>query len=199
MKKVLFVFSFVAASIAASAQSTQFGVKGGLNIANLKATVSGMSVSAQSKLGANGGFFANIPVSENFRIQPEALFSMEGSKVEFMGEKATTNLTYVNIPVMAQYTASGFYGETGPQLGLLVAAKDKADGQSEDSKDAYESINLSWGVGAGYKLTNGLGFGVRYNLGLSNIAKTESSEDASVKSNVFQIGLSFTFGGGAKK
>ena len=195
MKKVLFAFAFVAASFAATAQSTQFGVKAGLNIANLKASASGISFSMQSKMGAHGGLFANIPVSTNFRIQPEAVFSMEGSELEIMDEKATSSLSYLNIPVMLQYTASGFYGETGPQLGLLLAAKDKANGESMDSKEAYETINLSWGVGAGYRMTNGLGFGARYNFGLSNIAKTEANDEATVKSNVFQIGLSFTFGG----
>jgi opacity protein-like surface antigen len=72
----------------------------------------------------------------------------------------------------------------------------KADG--EDVKEDLETMNFSWAIGAGYKLSNGLGFGARYNLGLSNIAKTDDSGEGKVKSNVIQIGLTYTFGGSAK-
>ncbi|HZH66836.1 MAG TPA: porin family protein [Flavisolibacter sp.] len=196
MKKILFVFSIVAASVAANAQ-TAFGVKAGANIANLKFSGGGVSESLDSKIGFHAGGFVNIPVSSNFRIQPEALFSMEGAKNK--EDNSKVNLSYINIPVMFQYSASGFYGETGPQLGLLMSAKAKEDGEEEDVKDQLETTNLSWAIGAGYKLSNGLGFGARYNLGLSNIGKSEDGEEGKLKSNVIQIGLTYTFGGSAKK
>lgn len=194
MKKVLFVFAIAAASFAANAQTT-FGVKAGANLANLKVSSSGFNLSFDSKIGLNAGGFATIPVASNINIQPEAVFSMEGAESE--GTKF--NLNYVNVPVLFQYHSSGFYGETGPQLGLLMSAKATEDGDTEDMKEAFETINLSWAIGAGYRLSNGLGFNARYNLGLSNISKTEDSDEGTLKSNVFQFGLTFTFGGGAKK
>ena len=189
MKKVFFAFAFVAASFAVNAQTT-FGLKAGANLANLKFSGGGLSINADSKFGLHAGAFATIPASSNINIQPEAVFSMEGA--EFGGEKI--NLSYVNVPVLFQYHSSGFFGETGPQLGLLMAAKS----DDEDIKESFETINLSWAVGAGYRLANGLGFNARYNLGLSNIAKTEDGDEGSVKSNVFQFGLSFSFGGAKK-
>jgi hypothetical protein len=194
MKKVFLAFAIVAASFAANAQTT-FGVKAGANLANLKASGSGISFSFENKVGLNAGGFATIPVASNINIQPEVVFSMEGAK--FMDSKI--NLSYVNVPVLFQYQSSGFFGETGPQLGLLLAAKEDDGDESVDVKEGYETINLSWAIGAGYRLSNGLGFNARYNLGLSNIAKTEDSEEGTLKSNVFQFGLTFSFGGSAKK
>ncbi|HVF80800.1 MAG TPA: porin family protein [Flavisolibacter sp.] len=195
MKKSILALAIVAISLGATAQTT-FGLKAGANLANLKFSGGGVSESLDSKIGFHAGGFANIPVSTNFRIQPEAVFSMEGAKDK--EDDSKINLSYINIPVMFQYTASGFYGETGPQLGLLMSAKAKSDGDEEDVKDQLETVNLSWAIGAGYKLSNGLGFGVRYNLGLSNIAKPEDSDEGKAKTSVFQIGLTYSFGGSSK-
>lgn len=194
MKKVLFVFVLAAGSLAANAQAT-FGFKAGANLANIKITGDGVSESFDSKIGFHAGAFATIPVASSINVQPEAVFSMEGAKSG--GDKL--NLTYINVPVMFQYHSQGFIGETGPQLGLLMSAKSKEEGvsESEDIKEEFETINLSWAVGAGYRLANGLGFHARYNLGLSNLAK--DSDDGKAKSNVFQFGLSFALGGSGKK
>ena len=194
MKKVLFVFAVVAASFAADAQ-TVFGLKAGVNAANLKFKMGSTSLSYDTKIGAHVGGFANTPVSTNFRFQPEVLFSMEGAKFE----GASLNLNYINVPLMFQYAASGFHGETGPQVGFLMSAKGEEDGVSEDVKESFKSTAFSWGVGAGYTLANGLGFNARYNFGLSNIGEAEDDEDDfSIKSNVFQFGLSFALGGASK-
>jgi len=187
-KLVLTLSAIVAISAAANAQP-RFGLKAGANFANLKASGDGVSMTFDSKVGLNAGAFVSLPLSGNISIQPEAVLSMEGAKVE--DEKI--ELTYINVPVLFQYNTSGFAIETGPQLGLLMSAK----AAGEDFKDDMESINLSWAIGAGYRLPSGLGFNARYNLGLSNIAKTEDDDEGKLKSNVFQVGISFTFGGGA--
>ena len=188
MKKVIFVAAFAVAGFVSQAQTT-FGIKAGLTIANLTGDdADGFS----SKAGGYGGAFANIPVSTMFSVQPEVLFSMEGAK--FDGGKL--NLNYINIPVMLQYHSSGFVGELGPQIGILASAKQKIDGVGDsDAKDFLKSSSFAINFGAGYKLDNGFGFGVRYSLGLSNIAK---ESDASIKTSVFSVGLSYAFGGSAK-
>ena len=108
----------------------------------------------------NGGALVNIPVSSQFSVQPEVVYSSEGAKAT--GGKISLN--YVNIPVLFQYNNSGFYGELGPQLGILTSAKAKPDdGDDTDIKDVLKSTNFSLAIGAGYKLTNRLGFGARYN------------------------------------
>jgi len=70
---------------------------------------------------------------------------------------------------------------------------------SVDAKDGFKKINFSWGLGAGYKLSNGLGIGARYNLGLANIADnsdSEPGESGNIKLGGFHVGLFYTFGAG---
>ena len=185
MKKVFLAAAIVTLGIAANAQTT-FGVKAGLNIANLTGDTEGLNTSSLTSF--NAGAFANIPVSSQFSVQPEVLYSGEGAKAT--GGKLALN--YVNIPVLFQYNNSGFYGELGPQLGILTSAKAKPDdGDDTDIKDVLKSTNFSLAFGAGYKLAGGLGFGVRYNLGLSNIA---DSDEGTLKSNTFAVGVSYAFG-----
>ena len=106
------------------------------------------------------------------------------------------NQSYLNIPVLAKYQhSSGLYGETGPQLGFLLAANVKSGGTSQDVKSSYKSTDFSWAFGVGYKIPLiGAGIDARYNLGLSNIA-AEQVNGYSVKNSVFQIGVFYLFGG----
>ena len=183
MKKLFLVAAITAIGFAANAQ-VAFGVKAGLNLSNLK----GDGESLDSKAGFNAGGFATIPVSSMFAVQPEILFSVEGAKQD----EIKYNLNYINIPVMFQYRNSGFIGELGPQIGILASAKAKLDDETADIKDGFKSTNFALVIGAGYQLTNGLGFGVRYNLGLSSIAE---DSDAEIKTSTFSVGASFSFGG----
>ena len=106
-------------------------------------------------------------------------------------------MNYLNLPLLVQYNASGFFAETGPQVGLLLSAKNKTeyDGQEEetDVKDDMNSTSFAWAIGLGYRMPAGLGIGARYNLGLSNLAK-DAEDDYKIKSNVIQISLSYTLG-----
>jgi hypothetical protein len=197
MKKVILGFAFIAVVASVKAQDAAsgpaFGVKAGANFSNLKATMGDESESGDMKVGFHVGGFVNVPIGETFAFQPEVVFSQEGSKSEILGTDVNTNLSYINVPLLIQYRASGFFAETGPQLGFLIGAKLKADDEDEDIKDQLETFNFSWGVGVGYQLTSGFGFGARYNFGLSNIAK-EGDDDNKLKASTIQVGIFKTFG-----
>ena len=199
MKKMFLVFAFAASVVAAKAQSTgaSFGVKAGLNLSNLHYKFGDESDNADTKAGFHVGAYASVPLASSLSFNPELVFSQEGAKSEEDGEKSTAKLNYLNLPLLVQYNASGFFAETGPQVGLLLSAKNKFefDGQEEetDVKDDMNSTSFAWAIGAGFRTTSGFGVGARYNLGLSNLAK-DSDDDYKVKSNVIQISLSYTLG-----
>jgi hypothetical protein len=194
MKKLLVVFAAVALVSTANAQSTiKFGAKAGGNLS----TFSGDDIDdAKSKFGFHVGGIVNIPVSSMFSVNPEVLFSVEGAKQENDPDDINYNLGFLNIPVLLQYNNPvGFYAETGPQIGFLMSAKAKSGDEDGDIKDLFKSTNFSWAVGAGFKAKSGFGFGVRYALGLGNIA---DAEDADVKQNNLSFGVFYMFGGSKK-
>lgn len=194
MKKTFLILAFSGAFLATKAQDIKYGVKAGLNLANVAGDVEGNKM----KIGFNAGGFARISVTETISFQPELLLSTQGAKekgsyagVSYEGKN---NLTYLNIPLLAQYnTTSGFYGETGPQFGFLVSAKAKSDGEKVDIKDNLKTLDLSWAFGVGYLTQSNVGVNVRYNLGLSNIADAKGS-DAKMRNSVFQAGVFYVLG-----
>src|SRR5687768_2381617 len=103
MKKITLSIIAVLAFGFTNAQETKFGVKAGVNFANL----SGDDVFGDNstKIGFNVGGFAEIKLSEKFAIQPEILYSTQGTKSEIEGvdDDIFLNLSYLNVPVMARY------------------------------------------------------------------------------------------------
>lgn len=189
MKKLLLLF-VCAASFAGAQAQANFGLKAGLNIASFTGDVEDV----KSKIGFNVGGFAELPLASAFSLRPEVVFSSQGAKAEGEGEDVSLNLGYLNVPVLGKWTSeSGFFAETGPQVGFLLNAKVKADNVDVDMKDYYKSIDFSWAFGIGYEFAPNLGVNGRYNLGLSNIA-AESEGEGSIKNSVIQVGLFYKFG-----
>jgi len=160
---------------AQSNNSTVIGIKGGLNLAKIKNTDS------KNKLGMTVGMFAEFKMSEKFSIQPELLYSRQGAKIG----SDKLKLSYINLPVLAKfYPISKISIEAGPQFGYLIS---KSGGTL--SKSNYKKIDLSAVVGLNYQISNKIGIGARYNLGLKDITKTSGKH----KNSVFQFLLSYKF------
>jgi hypothetical protein len=168
-----------------SAQSVNIGTKIGLN----SYTINNDNNSGfDSKLGLHVGLLGHIHLDEQFALQPEIVYSMQGAK----SGNTNFNLDYINVPVLVQYMFdNGFRLQAGPQLGFLINAKAENNNSSADVKDDFKSIDAGLSFGVGYIHTpTSLGFDARYNLGLSDI-----SESSSVQSNSrgFQIGIFYLF------
>src|SRR5215203_1575353 len=123
MKKISLLTLMVIAGFVVSAQNINFGLKGGLNLATIDSKETN---DIKSRLGFHAGLFANIPVSSQIAVQPEAVYSSQGAKYTELGIEHSLALNYVNIPVMVQaMVGRGFYAEVGPQLGILTGTADK--------------------------------------------------------------------------
>ena len=187
-KKVLLTVAAVMAFGLMNAQEVKYGAKAGLNMSNFGGDAEGTDM----KVGYQVGGFAEIKVSDKFAVQPELLFSNLGTKVDFSGTTVTENLNYIVVPVMAKYfAAEKFSIEAGPQIGFLMSAKAKADGESVDIKDEFNSTDFGLNVGFGYDFTENIGVGLRYTAGLSNIAK--DSGDFKVNNTNIALTVGYKF------
>ncbi|MGF6846928.1 hypothetical protein QFZ51_002163 [Chitinophaga sp. W3I9] len=191
MKK--FILSGVLAigtMLAVQAQNVKFGVKGGLNISKLTDTDGSKTLA-----GFHAGGLVNIGLNESWAIQPEVLYSAQGTKAEksvlWLTTSNTVKVNYINVPVMVQYSiVPEFYLEAGPQVGFLTAAKVKSGDVTVDIKDDMQSVDFGLGFGFGYKFDMGLGISGRYNFGLTNVYDSDKVDS---KNSVAQIGVFYTF------
>lgn len=193
MKRIILAAIAVMVFGFANAQKTRFGVKGGLNISTV---VGGDVDNTKSLIGFHVGGLAEIHVVEKFFIQPELLYSAQGTKVDGpLGTDADLKLNYLNIPVLAKYyfVENKFSVEAGPQLGILLSAK--ANGN--DIKDLTRSTDFGFNLGAGYNFTENFSVGIRYTIGLSplsdkDIDNTEDYYDSAKNSNL-ALSLAYKF------
>lgn len=193
MKKIILSLVILTTTFFVSQAQVNVGVKGGIGMFNFSGDD---AEDFKSKIGPMGGVYAAIPLGETFAVAPELQFSGQGAKMEVSSIKVNYNLNYLNIPVMFQYrNPSGFVAETGPQIGFLMSAKAKMDGEEEDVKDSFKGNAFSWGVGLGYKSSMGVGIAARYNINLNSIVDDDEGESVDVKNSGFQIGVFFEFGG----
>src|SRR5689334_22226541 len=171
MKKTILTLMLAGAAMCSFAQA-QFsaGLKGGLNFANLD--VSNLEGTYNNRTGYHIGAFTLFKFTK-IGIQPEIVFSEQGSKVKISGSDIESNFSYVNIPVILKlYTVAGINLQAGPQWGFLTSAKF----DDENIKDNLKSTDFGLALGAGWDLPFGLTIDGRYNLGLKNVSD-ESAYD----------------------
>ena len=181
MKNKLYPFLLLVLSftLITSAQDVRFGPKAGFNLAKLGGDA---IYSYDLKPGFHLGGALEIPVSDTFYVQPEALISLQGSGGFFQDD---LNLWYLNVPVMGKLRIfDEVYVEAGPQLGFLIS--DNLEGNyfgGEPNVDQNSNgIDFGLGVGAGYRLDDNFYFQLRFNAGMIN-----SIKDIKSKNRVLQI------------
>ncbi|GAB1445576.1 porin family protein [Flammeovirgaceae bacterium] len=197
MKKIVLLICLVGAfgfSQNAQAQA-QFalGLKGGLNIA--KFDISQGTSNIDNRTGYHGGAFALFKFAK-FGIQPEVIFSKQGSDFKVSTDSYEANFDYINIPIILKlYLVAGLNIQAGPQFGFLTTSKIKSTvsgiKSTEDVKDQLnKKSDTSIALGAGWDLPFGLTLDARYNLGLSEF-KLDNGPD--IKNKVIQISLGYKF------
>jgi hypothetical protein len=196
MKKLILFATLAIFVIANSNAQINFGAKAGVNFA----TITGDMVdSFNSRTAFHVGFVAEIVISETFSFQPELLYSAQGadySEEGFEDFEGTVKLDYLNVPLMAKfYVGEGFSVEAGPQIGLLLSAKDDYGDGEDDIKEYVKGTDFGVNLGVGYKMEGGLNFSARYNLGLSNDLDVDDfeAEGAEYKNSVIQVSVGYFF------
>lgn len=184
MKKsvLIFVTIFFYGSYLIAQVKPVFGIKSGINISILSASVNN---EPSSRTGFSLGVYMRKPLSADFYFRPELYYSQQGQKNDYrildngpsIG-KTTSVLNYINAPLLFEYGRK-FTVHFGPQPGVLVAASEKGEFDGErmnvNMKNFHQSFDLSIALGFGVAASDRIHFGGRLNLGLSN-ANTEDYE-----------------------
>jgi len=154
-----------------------------LRLLTINASVGGSTItdSPSWKFGLAGSAGAGIclaQINESMVLSGEANLSLQGARWEDYGYSGRTNLLYFNVPVLLRYqTKSGFFGEAGIQPGLLLSAKDKYEGHSDNYMDHMNKLDLSIPFGAGYMFNENLGVSLRVTPGINDISKDTDDKD----------------------
>lgn len=194
MKKVLLISILVALTLS-SCICHNLGLKAGVNVASINGDESD---NFDARTGMYFGGFAELCITNEFAIQPEILYSMQGVNYsQSDGYEGTLKLDYLNLPIMAKIKiVDELYIQAGPQIGFLLSATDEFKSTevsgNDDIIDELNIIDFGANLGLGYQFESGLNFGARYNLGISNINNV-SGNDFKNQNGVFQFSVGFRF------
>jgi len=201
----MFVMAFSLAQAQDDKPAPKFGIKGGINLSNLYAGDVG---DENLKVGLNLGLMAKMPINNGFAIQPEVIYSSQGSRINYnnsiLGKgEYRFNLNYVQVPVLAVVNIGEYFNiHVGPYISFLTSANIKeleSDGDIDDIRDLdvddFNRVDYGFAGGVAFE-TKGFTAGARYNYGLKEVGKsgTISGEATDNMKNSFgTVYVGFTF------
>ncbi|RYU80113.1 porin family protein [Hymenobacter persicinus] len=185
----------------------QLGVKAGINAAVLDGKINQRT---DYKVYYHAGLFYEIPVVGPVSVQPELLYSLQGTETKSDFENYDTKLHYLTLPLLAKVHVGPLFVEGGPQFGVLLTARDagtmlvSAPGTtaqygstSRQVEDNYKKGDFSLCAGAGVKL-GGFLVGGRFNAGINDINDVKNVSgvnDPKLHNRVFQAYVAVQLGG----
>jgi hypothetical protein len=204
MKRSIFVLLALVLGFSTVAQAQRRG-RGGSDVslglkagASLINTTGPDAVANDYRFGFHGGVFANIGLTSLFAFQPELLYSQKGGDYRNTTD-ASLRLHYIDVPLAFHVNSGGLFFEAGPQVGFLIAAKSQGGSTSTDVKPSLNTVDFGYLFGLGYQLKEGLGVGLRYNGGFTNVPRATTYGSTTVqrreRNGAFQLYLTYSFNG----
>lgn len=217
MKKLLLVFACAISALTMSAQrassssssffSTEkadggvlFGIRAGINFANLSFKEDGYSYSTDSRTTFHVGVIADIPLMQSLYVQTGLFLQNKGAKEEGDGYKTTLKPMYLQIPVLASYRydfsdALQLQVNVGPYFAYGIGGKwkEEEDGESYEVDffdDGIKRFDCGLQVGGGLTFAQHYYLGVAYEFGFTNIA---DESEMKIKNNNLMISLGYNF------
>jgi len=179
-----------------SQASVAVGIKGGANFSKIDPNAGTSNI--DNATGFHAGAFALVKVAM-IGIQPEVLFSRQGSSFEFDSKDYEANFDYINVPILLKfYLPLGLNIQAGPQFGFLTVADLKTTATGTTTQDDVKKLfsdksDLAVAIGAGWDLPFGLTVDARYNIGLSDMSFTPNGASSQVefKNKVIQLSVGY--------
>ena len=193
----------------------QFGIKAGVNFANV---TNASDVSASNNTGFVAGIFLAPPSKGILSSRTELLFSRQGYSYATNTNTGNVDLDYILLPQLMSINITKFFSiQVGAQMAFLINAKADSSTSSGSSSpysgimDYYNKFDYGFAGGIEVHPFKGLLVGARYNISLGNLYKDPSSYEmnggqapsfipqVNVKNNVFQLFAGWIFGNSSSK
>lgn len=205
MKKALTILLLIAPCFLFA----QFGIKGGINFANV---TKASSINNSSKSGFHAGIFLAPESKSVIGSRTELIFSRQGYNFKTNSKTGNVNLDYIMLPqYMTINITKIFQLQLGGQMAILLNAKADSSstgatvpGAAGKMMDFYNKFDFGYGGGLEIHPVSGLIIGARVNISLGNLYKDISTTNTgeapsfvpkvNVKNNVFQFFAGWRFG-----
>ena len=204
MKKFFTLVVLLATMTVAAQAQVKFGVKGGLNLTNMKFDNSIVDKSNQTGFFIGPTINFTLPVV-GLGIDASALYDQRSAKIE--GSEDKLKQQSIQIPVNLRYSfglgnTASLYIFAGPQFGFNIG--DKSANIVDNALGwRLKDSNLSANVGIGLMLLNHLQVSANYNIAMGTTGKFDLLKDVpdaiqdqvkgKTKANAWQLSVAYFF------
>ena len=148
-------------------QPSSYGIKGGLNIANLYIDD---IPNESSEIGFQAGIYGRFGVHPNLFLQPEILYSQKGANAFIEEQKVNIELNYIEIPVLLKMRLKQYFNVyAGTYGGFLLAKSIKFENQNTNfpkpDEEDFKSLDFGFLLGIEFNVGR-FDMGARYNSGI---------------------------------
>lgn len=216
-KKILLIVSIIVSTVSFAQIQPSFGVRAGISSSGMRGDAvdnfntlldfSKGSITTKDHTGFFAGGFTNIPINENFSIEPAIYYSQKGYELDgalnlkglnFIGAsaKAVLQSQYIDVPILLKGNFNGFQIFAGPQISYLAKADLKTTAgilginllsKTMDATSQFNRWDMGVTGGIGYQFTNGMNIMASYDYGLTKV-------DANNNVNAFNRGVKLGVG-----
>lgn len=192
MKKILMTIAFAALAIAGANAQVKFGVRAGLNLADVASKTNGVKDETKIRTSFYVGGLAEFAFNDLVLMDAGLTYSNNGAEIQGVDSKIVSH--DLSLPVWFKYDFAGFRPKAGLYAGYVLSSQLKENGKTETvESDTYNHFDYGIGLGAEYNLpNNGLFFEASYNWGLANLVKNGDSKNYQ-NNRVIQIGVGYKF------
>jgi Outer membrane protein beta-barrel domain len=169
MKKIILTSVSLLFFLVQSFGQIDFGVKAGLNIANVNYGEDNNT----PRIGFNAGFLSQYNISKKYFVEAGLSYSVKGySDVLIPDGTATISLNYITIPLSFGFRPSDkFSFLLGPEFGFLTTANSSFDNSNHDITSNFQKFDLGLDIAATYNFNRKSGVEIRYNYGFKDLVK----------------------------
>ncbi|WP_299116779.1 porin family protein [uncultured Winogradskyella sp.] len=160
------IILFVLFSFSLNAQRNPIGIKVGSNLSNI---VGDNTQDVSFSVRPHFGLYMEILIDDFGAFQPELVYTSYGYTLDAEGKDPNIGLNYLALTVLSKmFLFKNFSIDVGPQVGILLSAKDKEDVISNVESDFY---NRDFGVNTGisYHISKKIIASFRYYIGLTDV------------------------------
>lgn len=164
----------------ASAQEFSFGVKAGVAGNWMKRTWLDVGDRVVPNIGFYAGVAGNIDLSDLMFAQAELIFARKGisTRSEILG-KYSRNISYIQLPLFVGFKlgSDNLRLMLGPEFGVCVGNKVKADTYNPSSVGTVRPFNLAIAAQVNYMITDEFGIDFKVDMGLTRTMKDAAIQD----------------------
>lgn len=186
--KLAILLTFLSIIFCSSAYA-QLGIKGGLNFTNVSFENDNNNFDPDAKTGLHLGIFADLEFGDNIMFRPALIYNTRGYKLGNSADSYNYFDVPLNIAIAFGGNNNGLVLEAGPYFGLFLNGD--RDGTSLEGGEDINSTELGFNGGLSYEMTSGLGIGVNFKKGLSNLNPNDGAADFKATSNIYSLFLLF--------